>query len=189
MQLLDSTIYEYGDGGDASILDLNNGDLVRVIGYAQDGIFQVAKLILRRGPTVVIDRIGGSVYNVDIQAGVFHINGTVIRFDDGTHFDGSRENLRNGVRIVVSGTRVNGEFIAGSIEVIQPDGDSSLRVRGVITSTDGSIITVENQRVDISVAQITGGDQQALIIGTQVDTRGAMVDGVLAAQQVSIEQD
>ncbi len=138
---------------------------------------------------MVIDRIDGSVYNVDIRAGVFHINGTVIRYDDGTQFDGTRVNLRNGVRVEVSGTRVNGEFVAGNIEVIQPDGDSLLRVRGVITATDGQIITVENQRVDVSNATIVGGDTTQLVMGALVDARGPMLDGVLAATRIEIEKD
>lgn len=121
LQLQPETIYEFGDGSAASIDDLNDGDLVRAIGAADAGIFQVAKLVIRRGPSVVIDEIDGSIYKVDIASGRFHLNGTVVRLDDGISFDAVRENLRNGVRVEVSGEYVNGELVAREITVIRPE--------------------------------------------------------------------
>lgn len=119
LQLQAETQIEFADGSAASIDDLDLGDHVRAVGAAQAGIFQVSRLVIRGGPSVVIDRIDGAIYQVDISAGRFHLNGTVIRLEDGISFEGVRENLRNGVRVEVSGRVVAGELVAREVVIVR----------------------------------------------------------------------
>ena len=57
---------------------------------------------------------------VDLAAGVFRLNGTVVRVGPTTTFEGSRENLRSGTKVEVSGTVVAGELVASKVEVQAP---------------------------------------------------------------------
>jgi hypothetical protein len=189
MRLAETATLRNADGTPAVRADFGNGDRVQVRGTFAAGVFTVAEVVFRPGVQLVIDSVEGAAYDVDLTAGAFRLNGTVVRLGPTTVFDGSRENLRNGARVEVYGTLVGGALVASRVEVRTPDGDDLARVRGVVTDfVSAADFRVAGQKVDASGAtyEPAGAGAASLADGRFVEARGTLADGVLKATKVEI---
>jgi Domain of unknown function (DUF5666) len=137
------------------------------------------------GPSLVINELEGGVYEFDAAAGTFKINGTVVKIGDTTRFEGVRENLRNGVKVEVYGTLVNGQLIASKVEIKNRDGEVRSSVRGLVSEfVSASSFRVNGQKVDASTARYSDGAAADLANGKALEVRGAVNEGVLKAVEV-----
>ena len=185
MRLADDARLRYADGSAANRAEFGNGDRVLVRGAFSAGSFTAGEVVFVTGPTAVVNRIDGKVTEVDIAAGVFRLNRTLVRAGDTVSWTGDRQNLRSGVHVHVEGTIVGGELIARVVEITAPDEAS--RVRGVGTVSDFVSLAdfhVAGQRVDASSANFAGGVGGDLGDGDFVEIRGPVVDGVVKASLV-----
>ena len=186
MRLTDTTTFRNADLTPAARSAFGNGDRVQVRGAFASGVFVVSDVIFRPGPAVVITSVDGIVYDVDITAGVFKIDGTVVKFDTTTTFNLTRDNVHNGTRVVVQGTVVNGQLVAGSVEIKLADGATGATVRSDITDfVSAANFRVDGQMVDASSAQISGGSATDLASGKTVEASGPVIDGVLKAARLT----
>ena len=189
-RLSDSTTFRNADGTPATREEFGDGDRVQVRGAFVAGVFAVREVVFRPGASSVVDRVEGGAYEVDLAAGVFRLNGTVVRLGPATVFEGSRQNLRNGVRVEVQGVVVEGELVASRVEISGRDGDELARVRGLITDfVTAADFRVAGQRVDASGASFapSGAGPAGLADGRRVEVRGTVADGVLTATRVEFE--
>lgn len=185
-RLTDATVFRNGDSTPATRADFGNDDRVQVRGAFVSGVFVVAEVVFRPGVQLVVDRVEGSAYEVDLAAGVFRLNGTVVRVGPTTTFEGSRENLRSGTKVEVSGTVVAGELVASKVEVQAPSGDTASKVRGTIAEfVSAADFRVAGQRVDASAALVEPAGA-TLAEGRNVEVRGPVADGVLKATKVEV---
>lgn len=190
---LDATLasgatFRNADGGTATRADFGNGDRVQVRGAFAAGVFVVGEVVFRPGVSLVVDGVEGSAYDVDLAAGTFRLNGTLVRIGATTVFTTSREALLNGVKVEVEGTVGGGELVATKVEIKTQGGDGA-RVRGPLTDFVSSAdFRVAGQRVDASAAVLepTGATLSAASEGRSVDAEGSMVAGVLRASKLRL---
>jgi Domain of unknown function (DUF5666) len=108
-----------------------------------------------------------------------------VKIGDTTRFEGVRENLRNGVKVEVYGTLVNGQLIASKVEIKNRDGEVRSSVRGVVSEfVSASNFRVNGQKVDASTARYSEGTAADLANGKALEVRGAVNEGVLKAAEV-----
>jgi Domain of unknown function (DUF5666) len=187
MKLTDATTFHNADRSVAQRSDFGNTDRVQVRGVFQSGLFVVSDVVFRPGPSVVITSVDGVAFDVDATAGVFKIDGTIVKLDGTTVFNLTRDNLHNGTHVVVQGTVVNGQLVAGSVEIILADGSTNATVRGDIDAfVSTANFRVDDQLVDASGAQVSGGNLGDLVAGVTVEATGPVVNGVLTAVRITI---
>jgi hypothetical protein len=189
-RLAEGATFRNGDGSSATREDFGNDDRVQARGAFTGGTFVVTEVVFRPGVQLVIDDIGGTAYEVNLAAGVFRLNGTVVRLGGTTVFEGSRENLRNGVRVEVEGTIVAGELVAARVEIQRPDDDDLARIRGLVSDfVSAADFRVSGQKVDASAAvfEPAGASAASLADGRLVDVRGTVVEGLLKATKVQVK--
>jgi hypothetical protein len=185
MKLTDATTFRNADGSAAQRSEFGNDDRVEVRGAFAGGVFTVSQVTFRPGVAVVV-RSEGPVTQVSVSGGRFMLNGTVVSFSGTTLVQGSLDSLRNGTRVEVEGTVVGGVLVASRIEIETQDGSTVARVRGVVSDyVSIANFRVAGQKVDASGATFSGGVAADLANGRQVEARGAAVDGVLVAVQVT----
>jgi hypothetical protein len=185
MKLTDATTFRNADGSAAQRSEFGNDDRVEVRGVFAGGVFTVSQVTFRPGVAVVV-RSEGPVTQVSVSGGRFMLNGTVVSFSGTTLVQGSLDSLRNGTRVEVEGTVVGGVLVASRIEIETQDGSTVARVRGVVSDyVSIANFRVAGQKVDASGATFSGGVAADLANGRQVEARGAAVDGVLVAVQVT----
>ena len=186
-KLAETATFRNANGSAATKADFTNGDRVQVRGAFVSGVFGVTEVVFRPGVQLVIDSVEGSAYEVDLSAGVFKLNGTAVKIGPTTVFEGSRENLRNGVKVEVYGTIVAGEFVATKIEIKTPSGDVEARVKGAVSAyVSLASFKVAGQAVDASAAKAepTGA---TLANGQVVEVVGSLVSGVVKATRVNVK--
>lgn len=189
-RLNDTTTFRNADGSAAVRADFGNGDLVQARGAVVAGVFQVAEVMFRNGPSLVVDSIEGGVYEVEAAAGRFRLNGTLVQVGPSTTIEGSLTNLRNGARVEVSGTVVAGVLLASKVEVRAVDGGESARVRGLVSEfVSPGDFRVAGQKVDASTASYlpSGASAADLANGRFVEVQGPVVDGTLRAVRVVLK--
>jgi hypothetical protein len=189
-RLSDRTTFRNGDGTPAVRAEFGDGDRVQVRGAFAAGVFDVAEVVFRPGAQVVVDTIEGGVYEVDITAGTFRLNGTLVRIGPTTVFEGTGGMLRNGMTVEVHVTVVGGQLVASKIEARSPEGFDGERVKGFISEfVSPADFRVAGQRVDASTAGYDPStlDASQLAEGRYVEITGSMVAGVVKATKVAFE--
>lgn len=186
MKLLDGTTFRNGDGSAATRADFGNLDRVRVKGSWISGVLNVSEVVFEAAPNLVVNRAEGGVYEFDAVTGHFRINGVLVVVGTTTVFEGTRANLRNGVKVEVEGTLVDGKLVARKVEIKQADESILASVRGEITDyLSASDFRVAGQRVNASSAAFRNGNATNLGNAKMVEARGSVVDGVLNANEVT----
>jgi len=189
-RLTDTTAFRNADGSVAVRADFGNGDLVQARGAVVAGVFQVAEVVFRNGPSLVVDGIEGVLYEVEAAAGRFRLNGTLVQAGPSTSIEGSLTDLRNGARAEVYGTVVAGVLLASRVEIRAADGGESARVRGPISGfVSAADFRVAGQKVDASAASFlpSGASAADLANGRFVEVQGPVVDGILEAVRVVLK--
>jgi len=185
-KLTDATTFRNGDSTPATRADFGNDDRVQLRGAFVSGVFVVSEVVFRPGLQLVVDGVEGTAYEVDLTAGVFKLNGSVVRIGSTTVFEGSRENLRSGAKVEVTGTVVAGELVASKIEIESAGGGTVSGVRGTIGDfVSVSNFTVAGQRVDASAAVVEPAGA-TLAAGRYVEIKGPVTDGVLKATKLEV---
>jgi hypothetical protein len=189
-RLTDATTFRNGDTTAATRADFGNGDRVQLRGAFSGGVFLVNEVVFRPGVQWVIDGVEGGAYEVNLAAGVFKLNGTVVRIGPTTVFEGSRDNLRNGVKVEVYGTLVAGELLASKVAVKLPDGKDAGRVKGMVSDfVSVADFRVAGQKVDASRARFDPSSTNASMLadGRFAEITGPVVAGVLQATKVELK--
>jgi hypothetical protein len=189
-RLASSATLRNGDGTPATRADFGNADRVQVRGAFESGVFVVTEAVFRPGLQAVIDDVEGIAYEVDLAAGVFRLNGTVVRVGPATVFEVSRENLRNGVEVEVYGTVVGGQLVATRVEIKAAQGGDAARVKGMVTDfVSPASFRVAGQHVDAGAARFepSGASAASIANGRFVEVEGPVVAGVLKAVKVELE--
>jgi Domain of unknown function (DUF5666) len=188
MKLQDSTTFRRGNGGAASRTDFGNLDRVRVKGSWSTGLLNVSEVVFEPAPSLVINRAEGGVYEFDATTGNFKINGTLVTVGSSTVFEGGRTNLRNGVKVEVEGTWVDGKLVARKVEIKRADDSITVSVRGEIADwVSASEFRVAGQRVNASAARFNNGSAANLANGRIVEAHGTVLEGVLNANEVTFK--
>ncbi len=188
MKLQDSTTFRQGDGGAASRTDFGNLDRVRVKGSWSTGLLNVSEVVFEPASSLVINRVEGGVYEFDATTGYFKINGTLVTVGSSTVFEGSRTNLRNGVKVEVEGTWVDGRLVARKVEIKRTDDSVTVSVRGEVTDWVSALeFRVAGQRVNASAARFNNGSAANLANGRIVETHGTVLEGVLNANELTFK--
>ncbi|MEI7445628.1 MAG: DUF5666 domain-containing protein [Burkholderiales bacterium] len=189
-RLAQAATFRNADGGAATRADFTNGSRVQVRGALDAGVFVVTEVVFRTGMSLTVNDIEGSAYDVDLTAGVFKLNGTVVRIGPSTVFEGTRTNLRNGVKVEVTGAVVAGELVATKVEIEGlPTGDV-MKLRGPLTDVvSASNFRVAGQRVDAGTARVepNGASLSAASEGRAVEVEGTIADGVLKATKLQFK--
>lgn len=186
MRLLETTTFRNSDGSSAARADFGDLDRIRVKGNWVVGTFNVSEVVFESASSLVVNRAEGGVYEFDALRGQFRINGTVVTIGTTTTFEGSRENLRNGVLVEVEGTVVDGKLVARKVEVKSPDDSVNAFVRGMISDyVSIADFRVLGQRVNASAAAFVKVSAADLANGRTVEARGPVTDGILQAVTVT----
>ena len=134
-------------------------------------------------------RLRGTVANLDTAARTFTIGGATVSYASVATVP---PGLANGsvVGVLLSTTAVDGRWQAVALRpAARPlGGVTSAHVRGAVTAfTSTAAFTVNGVAVDASAAQFPDGTD-GLRLGTQVEVEGAVVNGVLVARKVELEE-
>lgn len=185
MKLAPERILRKADGSAALPSDIVVGVTVRARGMTTAGVLTVTELVIMpAGFQSSIDDVEGIASEVNVAAGTFKLNGTLVRYNPALV-----PGLANGVRVEVKGNLVNGEILANQVEVEHGESAGDARVRGLVTDyVSTSSFKVAGQAVDASGAQLEiDGPARTLANGRFVEVRGTMIDGVLKAVKVEIK--
>jgi hypothetical protein len=185
-RLTDATTFRNGDATPATRADFGNDDRVQVRGAFVSGVFVVSEVVFRSGPQRAVDGIAGTAYEVDLGAGLFRLNGGVVRIGPATVVEGGRQNLRNGAKVEVAGTASADGMVASRVVVEGAEGDASSRVRGPVSDfASTASFRVAGQAVDASGALVEPAGA-TLADGRFAEVRGPVVEGVLKATSVRV---
>ena len=184
--VLDTTVFEERlVGGFAGI---TVGMLVEMHGQLdpKTGIYTATRI----GTTMALAgyKIRGIVANLDSTAKTFTMGGTLISYAGVISVPAD---LANGILLAVrlQTTQVGGAWVATRLGRGAPpvaDTDSA-RLKGTITAfTSTTQFSVNGIAVDASKAEFEGGTA-GIVLGAQVDVKGASSNGVVIAKSVSVE--
>ncbi|WP_374401484.1 DUF5666 domain-containing protein [Niveibacterium sp.] len=190
----DTTVYTNANGSAASVDDLANGKRILVRGSFSAGVLVVSevKFVPDAGMSV---RLEGLLYALDATAKTFELNGVMVSWGDSTAFEfengnpASPSDLKNGVKVEVTGTVSSGKVLATKIEIKRSDLPTIAEVRGAITdfvsATDFKVAGQKVTTTDTTVFK--DGLVGALANGRIVEVRGTLNAGLLTATVVQFE--
>ena len=184
--VLDTTVFdERLIGGFAGI---TVGILIEVHGQLDPttGIYTATRV----GTTMALAgyKIRGIVANLDTTAKTFTMGGTLISYAGVTSVP---PDLANGLLLAVrlQTTQVGGAWVATRLGAGAPKVDDAdeARLEGAITAfTSTTQFSVNGIPVDASKAEFEGGTA-GIVLGAQVEVKGASSNGVVVAKSVSVE--
>ncbi len=184
-----STVFDAALSGGLSALTA--GAVIEV-----HGIFDIANARIvatriepRTGATAY--RLRGVVAALDATLKTFSLGGQLISYA-GLGTSDVPAGLANGqiVRVLLQTTQVNGAWVATRVRsgLRLPDGHRDAHVEGAITSfTSSTVFSVNGLAVDASRAAFPDGTA-GIVMGARVEVSGAVVNGVLVASKVEIEE-
>jgi len=178
--------------------DLAENDLLEVSGYFDVGGKLLATRVEGKGK-LVLDvsevEIKGEVSSFDSNSSSFELlglDGIVITFDNATVFEDLPDSVANGQFVEVKGTVMEGSIFASRIK-LKDEGFGydvdRISIEGIVTDFfDISNFSVSGQRVNASSAAFDPSSlETSLADGDRVEVEGALVDGILEAREVEIE--
>ncbi len=189
MKLASTATFKNSDQTTSQKSEFGNSDKVQVKGAFEAGVFVVTEVVFGKGLTAVITRAEGGITTVDAAAGVFKINGTIVRTNTNTTFNSAISNLKTGTRVEVEGTLVNGELIARKVEFNDAEDNVKASVRGEVSDyVSASNFRLNGQKVNAANAVFENGKITTIANGVQMEAKGKVVDGVLVADSVKFKQ-
>jgi hypothetical protein len=189
MKLASNATFKNSDQTPSQKSEFGNTDKVQVKGAFEAGVFVVTEVVFGKGLTAVITRAEGGITTVDAAAGIFKINGTIVRTNANTTFNSSVTNLKTGAHVEVEGTLVNGELVAKKIEFHDAEDNVKAAVRGDVTDyVSASDFRLNGQKVNATNAVFENGKITTIANGVQMEAKGKVIDGVLVADLVKFKQ-
>ncbi len=170
---------------------LTPGAVVEVHGLLDPSNGRIVATRIEAEDSASAYKVRGQIANLDSTAKTFTINGLPISYT-GLPAGLVPPGLVNGqyVRVRLQTAEVNGAWVAtgirGGLRVPQPDRDS--HVEGIVTSfTSTSTFQVNGLAVDASNASFPDGTD-GVRLGARVEVEGVVVNGVIVASKVEIEE-
>jgi hypothetical protein len=135
-------------------------------------------------------KLRGLVAALDSTAHTFTIGGATIQYGSATDVT---PQLANGlrVRVLLSTTPAGGQWVATAVQAGErhPEDHGEAEVKGLIDSwTSATQFSVDGLAVDARGASFPDG-QDAVVLGATVEVEGTLVDGVLVATRVHLEDE
>jgi Domain of unknown function (DUF5666) len=188
MKLAATATFKNSDQTASQKSEFGNTDKVQVRGAFEAGVFVVTEVVFGKGLSAVVTRAGGGITTVDGAAGVFKINGTIVRTNTNTTFNSSISNLKTGAHVEVEGTLVNGELVARKIEFQDAEDNVKAAVRGEVSDfVAATNFRLNGQKVNAANAVFENGKVTNLANGIQMEAKGKVVDGILIADVVKLK--
>ncbi|MEK8032565.1 DUF5666 domain-containing protein [Ideonella sp. DXS29W] len=155
---------------------------------AAQGVYRATRIETEDTPAAY--KLRGLVEALDAAGRTFRIGSTVINYSDATDV---AENLANGVRVRVTlrTEPVSGQWMATRVQAGERHhGDhDEAEVRGLITAwTSATEFSVNGLPVDARTASFPDG-QTGVVLGANVEVEGAIVNDVLVATKVQLEDE
>jgi hypothetical protein len=189
IQVTTSTVFDASISG--GLAGLNQGDVVEVFGLFDAANNRIVATRLEVQTGAIEYRLRGTVADLDTTAKTFTLGGTPINYANASLAPAS---LANGVQVKVrlqTTPNADGAWVATRVRLVLralPDHPEA-EVEGVVTAwTSATDFEVDGLKVDASNASFPEGSA-GVVLGAQVEVRGAVTDGVLVATSVSLEDD
>jgi hypothetical protein len=191
VEVSDTTVFD--DSLPNGFASINVGDVIAVHALfdAASGHYLAKRIEAAPGATVF--KLRGVVANLDTTAKTFTIGSATIDFSQ-VPAASVPADLANGqkVRVQLQTTKnASGQWVAISIQVQQNEMENEDRdeaeVQGTITTfTSTTSFSVNGLPVDATNAQFPDGTA-GIVLGAMVEVEGAVVNGVLVATKVELE--
>jgi hypothetical protein len=182
-----STVFDDSIVGGLSGLSV--GQVVEVYGLFDAAGNRVVATRLEVKASATEYRLRGTVAGLDPVAMTFMLGATLIDYGSATLVPGS---LANGLQVKVrmqTAQNAAGAWVATSVRpVVRAMADhNEAEVEGVVSAwTSATDFEVNGLKVDATTATFPQGSD-GVVLGAQVEVKGAVVNGVLVATQVSLE--
>lgn len=155
---------------------------------AARGVYIATRIEDESSPTHF--RLRGPVASLDASARTFRLGSAVISYGSATSVtptlaDGAR------VRVLLQTTPVRGQWIATQVSSGERhvEDHSEAEVKGLITAwTSATLFSVDGLPVDATNATFREG-QAGVVLGARVEVEGRVVNGVLVASKVHLEDE
>lgn len=174
--------------GFRAVSDLAVGDTVDVYGFVDVASLTVRATRIERVTAAAASELRGVI--TAVTSSTLVVDGISI---DATHatlsgFDGGPQ---VGDSVVVEGAVVSDGIVASSVTATSPSepaDDADAEVEGSVLSIVGpGDFFVDSVEIDATGATVSGGTLADIVVGSQVQVHGAIVDGVLVADSVEID--
>lgn len=168
--------------------DLAVGDTVDVYGYVDVSSLTVQATRLERVAAVAETELRGPITSV--SASTLVVDGVSIDCTRATlsGFDGEPQ---VGDNVVVKGSVSANGLVASSVTATNgsepPDGSEAEVEGSVLSIVSPGVFYVGSVAVDATRATVNGGTLADIVVGSHVQVHGAIVDGVLVADSVEID--
>ena len=179
------------DDGNLTFDTIAVGDVLEVSGYVGDAQLVATHIELQDDDDEI--EIKGMIENLGPNS--FEIRGFPITYDSDTEIDDDIDELVEGLYVEVEGqlNAVGDTLIAEEIESEEDDSFDDvdeIEIVGAISEYDDDDKTfmLQGQRVDASTAELEPASLN-LVDGLIVEVEGYIVDGVLIADEVELEDD
>ena len=153
------------------------------------GVYRASRIEAAAGATSF--KLRGVVAALDTGAKTFQIGSAVVNYAQVAQVPG---NLANGawLKMRLQPAQVAGQWVATALDDGRRgrgDSASEAEVKGFITAwTSATQFSVDGLPVDASAATFRDG-QAGVVLGARVEVEGAVVNGVLVATQVHLEDE
>ncbi|WP_425261133.1 DUF5666 domain-containing protein [Rubrivivax sp. RP6-9] len=188
VQVTATTVFEAGISG--GLAGIAPGAVVEVHGLydAASGRTVATRIELETGASDY--RLRGAISALDTGAKTFRIGSELISYATAgdlprTLADGQQ------VKVRLQTTQVAGAWVATRVRALQRafDDRAETEVEGVITAwTSATAFEINGLQVDATNAVFREG-QAGVVLGARVEVEGAVVNGVLVARKVHLEDD
>lgn len=167
------------------------GQVLEVYGILDPANGRVVATRVELEDSATVYKLRGAITALDAAARTFSINGQVISYA-GLPAAGVPPGLSNGqiVRVLLSTTQVNGQWVATALRggLRLPPALPDAKVEGAITAfTSSTSFTINGLVVDATNASFPDGTA-GVVLGARVEVSGRVVDGVLVATKVEVEE-
>ncbi len=179
------------DDGNLTYDTIAIGDVLEVSGFVGNGVLVATHIELQDDDDEI--EIKGVIENLDADS--FEINGFAISYGPGTEIDDDIAALANGLFVEVegeldgAGTTLIAEEIEAEDDDLDDD-DGEIEIEGVISGYNAADMTFSLQglTIDASIAEL---EPASLVLadGLYVEVEGYLLNGVLIADEVELEDD
>lgn len=184
-----STVFDDSLGG--GLAAVRTGQVLEIYGILDPANGRVVATRVELEDSATAYKLRGAITALDTTAKTFSINGQVISYA-GLPAANVPPGLTNGqiVRVLLATTQVNGQWVATALRggLRLPPALPDAKVEGAITAfTSTTSFTVNGLVVNATNASFPDGTT-GVVLGARVEVSGQVVDGVLVATKVEIEE-
>lgn len=184
-----STVFDDTLAGGLAALSV--GAVVEVYGTLDPANGRIVATRIEAEDSATAYKLRGRIADVDTTASTFSINGTVISYA-GLPAAQVPPGLANGqlVRVRLQTAQVGGQWVATALRGGRrwPDAILEAKLEGIVTAFSSlSSFSVNGLPVNAATASFPDGTA-GIVLGARVEVTGSIVDGVMQASKVEIEE-